>query len=71
MLISKIEALELLKKTMSNSMEEGKMDLNGKNIIYIGGFGGIGLETCKELAQKGVAVGGSIKLQHLKKLQQK
>nr|XP_014097419.1 alcohol dehydrogenase isoform X1 [Bactrocera oleae] len=40
---------------MSNSMEEGKMDLNGKNIIYIGGFGGIGLETCKELAQKGVA----------------
>ncbi|XP_039952099.1 alcohol dehydrogenase-like isoform X1 [Bactrocera neohumeralis] len=40
---------------MASSMEEVNMDLNGKNIVYIGGFGGIGLETCKELVQKGVA----------------
>uniref|UniRef100_W8B805 Alcohol dehydrogenase n=1 Tax=Ceratitis capitata TaxID=7213 RepID=W8B805_CERCA len=36
-------------------MEEVKLDLSGKNIVIIGGFGGIGFETCKLLIQKGVA----------------
>ncbi|XP_054745072.1 alcohol dehydrogenase [Anastrepha obliqua] len=39
----------------ANNMEEVLMELTGKNIVYVGGFGGIGLETCKQLLQKGVA----------------
>ncbi|XP_055846513.1 alcohol dehydrogenase 1-like [Episyrphus balteatus] len=31
------------------------MDLNGKNVVYVGGCGGIGSETCKILVQKKVA----------------
>ncbi|XP_011182878.2 alcohol dehydrogenase isoform X2 [Zeugodacus cucurbitae] len=37
------------------NMEEVVLDLSGKNVVYIGGFGGIGLETCKQLLQKGLA----------------
>ncbi|XP_014097417.2 alcohol dehydrogenase isoform X2 [Bactrocera oleae] len=37
------------------NMEEVVLDFNGKNIVYIGGFGGIGLDTCKHLVQKGIA----------------
>ncbi|XP_049317411.1 alcohol dehydrogenase [Bactrocera dorsalis] len=40
---------------MDINMDEVGFDLNGKNVIYIGGFGGIGLNTCKQLVQKGVA----------------
>uniref|UniRef100_W8AZS7 Alcohol dehydrogenase n=3 Tax=Ceratitis capitata TaxID=7213 RepID=W8AZS7_CERCA len=36
-------------------MEELQMELTGKNIVYIGGFGGIGVETSKLLVKNGVA----------------
>lgn len=31
------------------------MELQGKNVVYVGGFGGIGFATCKLLLQKKVA----------------
>lgn len=31
------------------------MDFQGKNVVYVGGFGGIGFATCKLLVQKNVA----------------
>lgn len=30
--------------------------LKGKNVVYIGGYGGIGLAACKEMANKGIKV---------------
>ncbi|KAH8273830.1 hypothetical protein KR044_001574, partial [Drosophila immigrans] len=29
-----------------------KMDLSGKNVVYLGGYGGIGQKTCKELLDR-------------------
>lgn len=31
------------------------MEMKGKNVVYVGGFGGIGFATCKVLVQKQVA----------------
>ncbi|XP_067621672.1 alcohol dehydrogenase-like isoform X2 [Eurosta solidaginis] len=36
-------------------MDEMNMNVAGKNIVYVGGFGDIAVETCKLLLQKGVA----------------
>ncbi|XP_017493498.1 PREDICTED: alcohol dehydrogenase-like isoform X2 [Rhagoletis zephyria] len=40
---------------MAHNVEENTFNLYAKNVVYIGGFGGIGVETCKQLLQKGVA----------------
>ncbi|XP_055846512.1 alcohol dehydrogenase-like [Episyrphus balteatus] len=32
------------------------MDFQGKNVVYVGGFGGIGFATCKLLVKKKVAI---------------
>lgn len=35
------------------------MDLAGKNVVYLGGFGGIGQKVCAELLERQLKVGSA------------
>jgi len=39
------------------------MDLAGKNVVYLGGFGGIGQKTCAELLERQLQVNFLTKIQ--------
>lgn len=39
------------------------MDLSGKNVVYVAGFGGIGFEACKQFMCRNLAVGFSYPVQ--------
>lgn len=47
----------MIDETAKKSIKLEKiMNFKGKNVVYVGGYGGIGLECCKEMISKGIQV---------------